>query len=1147
MQELIGKSLGKYRIVERLARGGMAEIYKAYQNNLDRYVAIKIMHAHLASDPGFIARFEREAKSVAALHHPHIVQVLDFDIEGDMPYIVMELIEGVSLKTHLKNLIRRGEMMPLKKTARILREIGQALSYAHQQNMIHRDVKSSNVIVEGGEALNGRAVLTDFGLVKILTAPGQTITEAAIGTPAYMAPEQGLGEPGDQRVDIYSLGVVLFELTTGRLPFEADTLVATMLKHIREEVPQPHLFNPEIPVNVENVIFKSLAKRPEDRYQNVDEMVADLDAALVEVDTRPTGVKIGETGSLAGVKLIEVKTPPEPAIPPAITDFVGRQTELAYFAEQLTTKHQIIISGMPGVGKTALAAALAMQVSQPVKIFWHAFHTGESVHALIWRLAGFLAWRGQTDPWVMLQNAQQTGIQPPPPEVLFDYLFQLLCGQDYLLCFDNFHFIENDPLLVQFLERLESVIPDNEVSIMIITSHSVPELAHNADFQPMAGLSRADARSLLTLRGLELPEDLFNTLYTRTEGNTQFLTLAIDSLQRGQDPARLIRQLPENEGIEHYLIKAVDDGLTAEEREAMSAVSVLMGLPGSRDAISAILEGRNMRRTLNDLNSRYLLTADEGETGKEYTQHALVQVFYYEQLGRRAQQEMHRRAGEHYATTEPDPLRAALHYQRAGEIAKAVEYATRDVWAMINRGQALALQQVLVQFGEKMDDPILNARLDLARGQVNALLGDSQAAQDWYEAAYNTLEGLPDDPQAGPLKARACLGMGEVLQESNPLMALEWLMLGLEALPEGDNLLEHAIIRIRMGSIHGYQGDYKAAEEELQQGRSELPPEHPMQITALGNLGNLYCARGDTEQGQAYYRKTLDLARKLGDEWRIAELQLNLGIEADIAGQLKEAVDIYQQVLAQAEKLGSLAQRVRTYTLLGIVSIKLGEYGEAERNLKEGIDLARRAGLRGHLIYALPSLADLYLRQGQPAAAEPLLVEAEKLSQDTGARLAEVLPEIYRTWALLRLEQGDHAAARTYAENSLKLAQDLESDTDEGIGLRVLGKVKLALQQREGALACFEHSLAQLDGRDPYEAARTQMTWGECLLAGPADAPSAGLPADAPRAGLPADAPRAGLPESARGLELLRMAEASFAQLGAQRDLEMVKALVGKN
>ncbi len=246
---------------------------------------------------------------------------------------------------------------------------------------------------------------------------------------------------------------------------------------------------------------------------------------------------------------------------------------------------------------------------------------------------------------------------------------------------------------------------------------------------------------------------------------------------------------------------------------------------------------------------------------------------------------------------------------------------------------------------------------------------------------------------------------------------------------------------------------------------------------------------------------------------------MNLGIEADIAGELEEAVSIYREVLDQAEKLGSLAQRVRTYTLLGIVSIKLGNYEEAESCLYQGIELARRAGLRAHLIYALPSLADLYLRQGQPVKAEPLLAEAEKLAQDTGARLAEVLPEIYRTWALLHLEQNDSTAAQACAEASLKLARELESDADEGIGLRVLGKVQLALQQPVEALASFEHSLALLDGHDPYETARTQAAWGECLLAGT---------------------------DQSRGLELLQAAAFTFARLGAQRDLEIIKTLAVK-
>jgi serine/threonine-protein kinase len=276
MEDLVGKTLGgKYRIVERLGRGGMAEVYKAFQTSLDRYVAVKVMHPFLADDPGFAARFEREAKSVAALRHPNIVQVYDFDVERDTPYMVMEFIEGATLKARLESLAHRGQPLPLKAALKIIREIGQALAYAHRRNMVHRDVKPANVMVDS----TGRVILTDFGIAKILTGPQYTASGATVGTPAYMAPEQGLGQSGDHRADLYSLGVMLYQLTTGELPFDADTPMAVMLKHINDDLPPPRSVNPNLPDSVERVIVKSMAKKPDDRYQTVDEMLGELEKA----------------------------------------------------------------------------------------------------------------------------------------------------------------------------------------------------------------------------------------------------------------------------------------------------------------------------------------------------------------------------------------------------------------------------------------------------------------------------------------------------------------------------------------------------------------------------------------------------------------------------------------------------------------------------------------------------------------------------------------------------------------------------------------------------------------------------------------------------------------------------------------------------
>ncbi len=277
------KQLGKYDIIERLGRGGMAEVYRAYQPSLDRYVAIKLLHPFLADDPEFKDRFEREARNVARLRHPNIVQVYDFefDVESESYYMVMELIEGHTLKDRLNSL--NGQPLPTEEILRITSEAAEALAYAHARGMIHRDVKPANLMLDS----DGRVVLTDFGIAKIVTGHQFTASGGMVGTPSYMAPEQGLGEAGDERSDLYSLGVILFQLTTGRLPYDAETPLATILKHVNEPIPSPRQFNPETPAAIERIILKALAKDPEDRFQSADEMLTQLKAvtgpALTEV------------------------------------------------------------------------------------------------------------------------------------------------------------------------------------------------------------------------------------------------------------------------------------------------------------------------------------------------------------------------------------------------------------------------------------------------------------------------------------------------------------------------------------------------------------------------------------------------------------------------------------------------------------------------------------------------------------------------------------------------------------------------------------------------------------------------------------------------------------------------------------------------
>jgi serine/threonine protein kinase len=277
---LEGRNLGKYRILEPLGRGGMARVYRAYHPQLDRYVAIKVLRSDLVLEEEFLARFRREAQAVAALRHPHVVQVFDFDVQGDIYYMVMELLEGDALRTRLNDYRARGEQMPLGEVVRILLDVLDGLAYAHSEGMIHRDVKPGNILL----TKRGQGVLTDFGIAQIVGGTRYTVSGALMGTLNYMAPEQGLEGQCDVRSDLYSLGIVFYEMLTGDPPYDAETPLAILMKHVNDPLPLPRQVNPSIPQPLERVVLKALAKRREARYQSAEEMAEALRQAAKEAE-----------------------------------------------------------------------------------------------------------------------------------------------------------------------------------------------------------------------------------------------------------------------------------------------------------------------------------------------------------------------------------------------------------------------------------------------------------------------------------------------------------------------------------------------------------------------------------------------------------------------------------------------------------------------------------------------------------------------------------------------------------------------------------------------------------------------------------------------------------------------------------------------
>jgi serine/threonine-protein kinase len=287
---MIGTVLsGRYRLEAKLGSGGMSTVYLARDETLDRPVAVKVMHREMSEQADQLERFRQEARAVAKLSHPNVVSVIDAGEDGGHPYIVFEYVEGETLKQR----IARVGALDVQEAIAYAIEVARGLTVAHARKMVHRDIKPQNILI-GAE---GRAKLTDFGISRQLEQDGMTATGRVLGTTDYVAPEQAMGQGADPRSDIYSLGVVLYEMLVGQVPFHADSQVGVAMKHVNEELPDVQRRRPEVSAAVALVVERATAKKPAERYQQIGEMIDDLSTAL-EVEAARAGSTTGEATSV---------------------------------------------------------------------------------------------------------------------------------------------------------------------------------------------------------------------------------------------------------------------------------------------------------------------------------------------------------------------------------------------------------------------------------------------------------------------------------------------------------------------------------------------------------------------------------------------------------------------------------------------------------------------------------------------------------------------------------------------------------------------------------------------------------------------------------------------------------------------------------
>jgi ATP/maltotriose-dependent transcriptional regulator MalT len=474
---------------------------------------------------------------------------------------------------------------------------------------------------------------------------------------------------------------------------------------------------------------------------------------------------------------------------------------------------------------------------------------------------------------------------------------------------------------------------------------------------------------------------------------------------------------------------------------------VLLDYGGTRDTIETLLDGGSARRILRALSDRYLLIAHDGPNGREYRLHRIVQPFYYGELSKRQRIALHQRAGAYYETEERDALRAAIHYDRAGDYARAADLATADVWALINQGQARALRQLLERFVVRQIEPPDSSHLDPERwatvrvvlGEIYGHLGERQLARQSNEDAYADLSRLPTSLEVRRLLARVCISMGTLLRHETPGEALEWSQRGMQALGESESPRETAALHMLVARIRITMGDYAAALETVQQVLALLPP-GPSQLRAdaLVMLGTIHGLRGDIEQGHAFTVQALEISRQLHDSLRMVEILSNLGVDKYIGGDWAGAIADCREALALAEQLGSQTHRVGLVQNLGMMLINHGDDAPALEHLTSNLALTRANHLTEYEIATLVGLADLHLRRHEAEEAAPLLAEAERLALEQ--HMNDRLSEIYRFRAEVRLAHNQADLASEDADRATQIARELESSFDEGLSLRTQGQ-----------------------------------------------------------------------------------------------------------
>jgi serine/threonine protein kinase/tetratricopeptide (TPR) repeat protein len=1018
---MIGKTLGKYQITAYLGSGGMARVYKAYHADLDRHVAIKVMKAAEADAPGYLQRFKIEARSIAALRHPHIIQIFDYDIDPEtgQPYMVMEFLQGGTLNDYLTQ--RQGQLLSLTETVQIVGEIGSALAYAHEHGVLHRDVKPGNIMRDA----TGRFVLTDFGLAKMAAGPTVSSSNSVAGTPAYMAPEQALGEAVDARADLYALGGVLFQLLTGRLPYRADSTPAMLLMIVNAPVPDPRRINPAVPPSLAQIVMRCLAKKRTERYAVLGDFLAALQHAATAlgltvnmpinpvivtdrpatdpsaatvivgpaaVDVSAEQVEVG--GDVVGRdKIVQniypsVDTKFSPfQVPREVPHFVGRKIELSALTDQLTQPNNapiVAICGLGGMGKTTLAIELAYQVRR---------HFSDGV---LWADAATTMPPAILYNWARAYGCDFSAL--PDVNTRAAAFREVLADRQVLTIIDD----------VRDAEQVRLLLPGGMRNAVLLTTRN-RDLAEalNAHVILLTELTAPEGREMLTrmlgkervVREEDAADEICQLLLNlplaleiaASRLNSRPRWKLADMAGRLRDEKRRLHELKIGNLEVRASFLVSWNMLDEEMRRVFPLLAVFEGRAFTVAAVSTVAEDSEPA-TADWLDALAALSLIAPEGAIHYRLHPLLTDFAREKLPEAAVDLAYARMAHYY-----------LNY--------AVQYTHDPIMLELEWNNLLAGEQAAYRLKQW---PMVIAYTDGLAGTRFTRARFAEARQS-YQRACEATQALHDRAALASAlshQARACIELSdydeaeELLTHSLQLytqvsdqqgVARAQYHLGRIAIERANYdqaqqlLTESRLIREKLGDQAGvadilyiladipyYQGDYTEAERL---GLEALNIQQAVGdkfgcIRTLGLLADIALKQGDPELGEKHCQRALDLCEEMQEQGERAVILYILSEARRQLGDLESARDYAERSLAQLRSMGDRKMQANALWRLSQIDADRKDYPVAVQESLHSLSLFRELGDGWSTVYVLLHLGDMHHALNQSNQARERWSEA---------------------------------------------------------------------------------------------------------------------------------------------------------------------------